>query len=179
MNIPRILSSFFPEINDRVEAAIKKLYSSFLNIDSRTDDRNHKSLLFFHSIQNLIEARIFKISKGENINKEKFTTSTISRILSLMKPELKECFDNCVDNVCSSCGSNILLDTKNLLLSSWNVVVKETNPKKADDEIIRKNLMDHIDKMTSDCQQIFVKKIKTGNITKCEEEKLEIHGKLR
>ena len=91
---------------------------------------------------------------------------------------ITNCRAECSSKVCSSCAAGVIYDAMDQV-KTHRETLKVQKDFQAAKEIIQKDMINFIDKITQECDKIFVKKIINGNISKCEQEKLNIHREIK
>ena len=161
------------DINDHVDLEIKNLY---IAIDSdHSDDTYLKTLIFYKAVRDRIDKLITELSKEEDTETmNKRITRSLVLVSSKLKRKYKDCQRKCSSRVCDSCAADFIYNAKDRMENYRDSLKGQQDFATAKDEM-RNDLIRFINRITEECDKIFVKKIKLGSIDKCEQEKLEIH----
>ena len=174
---PTLYVTTLIDINDNIDLEIKNLYTS-IN-ENHNDETHSKSLLFYKTIRERIDKLITTLLKGRDVELIKRETIRIlTKVDSKLKRSLKECQEKCESKVCSSCAAGVIYSTMDQIKNNIDILNNQKDFQKAK-EMIQKDLINFIDRITRECDKIFVKKIKFGKIDKCEQEKLDIHREIK
>ena len=162
------------KINDNLNLEMKNLYTSI-----RRNNSHFESLMIYKYIQENIDTLIIKLSNEENREEIKRKSNEI--LISMdnkIKRIIRDCEQKCNSKSCTSCAASIINSTVSQVKSYKQTLIVQKDFE-AGKDIIQKGLIDFIQKITEDCDKIFVKKIVNGNIDHCEQEKLDIHRELK
>merc|ERR1712179_174271 len=142
------------KLNDNLNFEMRNLY-----ISVRENDSHLKTLTIYKYIQENVDTLIMKISNEddkENIKRK--TNKILSTVFSETKRRIEDCEQNCDSLSCSSCAAMIIDNTVEQVKSHQLTLIVQEDLESAK-EIIQKGLINFIQKITEDCDKIFVRKI--------------------
>eukprot|EP00092_Neocalanus_flemingeri_P008594 GFUD01009260.1.p1 GENE.GFUD01009260.1~~GFUD01009260.1.p1 ORF type:complete len:587 (+),score=157.90 GFUD01009260.1:101-1861(+) len=165
------------DINEFVDLEIKNLYTS-INYN-HSDETYLEDLIFYKPIRDRIDKLITALSnEKDSETMKKRITRSLAKVRSKLKRKIKDCQEKCSSRVCSSCAADVIYSAMERM-ENYRDLIKGQQDFEIAKDAMRKDLINYIDRITKECDKIFVKKVKFGSIDKCEQEKLEIHRLIK
>jgi len=182
--------------NEKVDEEIKNLYQQIVgSVEDSERQKGFKSLNGFKGIRNQIDEVIkslldeTKDDCSEDEECQKKLKKIVQRNLRGVSLETKQLLDDCTyvngcipATDCEGCAVEVLQETISRL-DGYSVYFQaaQNNPEAEEQskESIRDDMMSYINQITSDSTNILRKKVNDGELEECEEQKLDVYGKLK
>merc|ERR1711936_462200 len=182
--------------NEKVDEEIKNLYQQIVgSVEDSERQNGFVSLNGFKGIRNQIDEVIKSLldetkddcEDDDECQKKlkKIVQKNLRGVSSETKLLLEDCTytNGCIPGTdCEGCAVEVLQDTISRLDGySTYFQAAQDSPEAAEQakESIRDDMMSFINQITSDSTNILRKKVSDGELEECEEQKLEVYGKLK
>jgi len=183
--------------NEKVDEEIKNLYQQIVgSVDDSERQKGFDSLNGFKGIRNQIDEVIKSLLDATKADCDDECQKKLNKIVqrnlrgvsSDTKQLLEECtyVNGCIPGAdCEGCAVEVLQDTISRL-DGYSTFFQdaEENPDDLEaaeeaKESIRADMMSYISQITSDSTNILRQKVTDEDLDECEEQKLEVYGKLK